>query len=423
LQRALQLLQQRRYGDAETAFRAALERLPDSFTAHFGLGCALQFGGRLTEAETTYRRAQKLKPDDPGLLMNLGTVCRQRHKLREAIEFYSSATRIRPDLQPGWLALGQALLDNKQPLEAEKAFHQAARLAPHAAEPRIGIADALANQQRANAALDEYLRAIALDPSSQNAQTKTESLLLRMAKTQTGEPAIARLSEDHVYERPLHSLADAVALLDGYTYPSTDALERTRALLSQFNPEHLYPAEWWRDRLSRLGATPEAHNKVFRGISSAIYSWSPPAEEALRAVADFAADTRLHSFGAGTGYWEWLLARHFGTSVLASDCAMRHRFVEMVVEDYGTATVGEGETVFLAWIPRGVEAVLNLFQQMRARQKLVIVGEWPDAQGKARICAAERVFAYLDSFFDLAGKISLGYYPYIRDEVRMYRRH
>ena len=136
----------------------------------------------------------------------------------------------------------------------------------------------------------------------------------------------------------------------------------------------------------------------------------------------FAADTLLHSIGAGTGYWEWLLARHFGARVLASDLILRHRFVEMAVEDYGTATVGEDETVFLAWIPRGVEAVLNLFEQMRAGQGLVIIGEGPDAQGKARICATEKVFGYLETFFEAAGTVRLGYYSYIHDDVRMYRR-
>jgi tetratricopeptide (TPR) repeat protein len=416
------LLQQRAYRNAEQAFREALKLKPDFFPTIFGLGCALQFGEEFAEAERWYRQALKLQPNDPGSWMNLGATCRQQRKQREAIESFRRVISVKPDFQPGWSALGQTLLEINQPLDAEEAFRRAEQLAPQAAEPHIGIADALLKQQRNDEALEQYLRAIALDPDSQNAHTKTESLLLRMAHTPTGESAIAHLSEDRIYERPAHSLAEAHALLDAYIYPFAEALERTRTLLQQFDPEQIYPGEWWASQLSRLGAMPEAHQKIFRGISSAIYSWSPPSREALQAVATFAADTLLHSIGAGAGYWEWLLARHFGTRVLASELILRHRFLEMAVEDYGTATVNEDETVFLAWIPQGVEAVLNLFEQMRAGQKLVIIGEGSDAQGKARICATEKVFRYIETGFEPAGTVRLGYYSYIHDDVRMYRR-
>jgi cytochrome c-type biogenesis protein CcmH/NrfG len=416
------LLQYGNYRDAEQAYRAALKLQPDASAAIYGLGCALQYADRSAEAEACFRRSLRDQPDNPGLLMNLGTACMQQRKLDDAIGFFLRATQLKADLHQGWTALGQALLDTNRSQEAEQAFRHAIQLAPQSAAAHIGLGDALSAREQNEAALKSYFDAIAHAPDSQNAHTKVESLLLRMTGAADDRSVLARLLGDHVYDRPRDSLPDALALLDAYTYPYAEAIDESRTFLLHFDPEELYPGTWWKERLSHLATTAGGHDKVLRGISSAIYSWSPPSREAVEAVAFFAGDSVVHSFGAGTGYWEWLLTRHSGKKVLAGDRVLRHRFVEMAVEDYGTATVGEDETVFLAWIPRGVEAVLNLFQQMRAEQKLVIVGEGPDAQGKARICASEKVFRYLETAFEQTARVPLGYYSYIRDDVRMYRK-
>ena len=416
------LLHRGDYHEAGNAFRAVLKIRPDTFPALYGLGCALQYQGRHAEAEGHFRRALQFQPNDPGLWMNLGTVLKQQRKLGDAIESYRKVTQLKPDLHQGWSAFGQTLLELGRPQEAEQAFRHAIWLAPEVAEARIGLGDALSGQQHGDAALESYLNAIALDPKSQNAHTKAESLLLRTAGATGEESVFARLLGDRVYERPADSVPDALALVNAYTYPVAGVLDETRTLLRQFDPEQLYPGAWWKERLSRFGTPAEGHDKVFRGISSAIYSWSPPCREVMEAVAAFTGDAVLHSFGAGTGYWEWLLARHFGTRVLAGDRVLRHRFVAMVVEDYGTASVSDGEVVFLAWVPQGVDVVMNLLRQIRPEQKLVIVGQGPDDTGKARICATDDVFRYLETVFEPAGKVPLGYYSYIRDDVRMYRR-
>ena len=395
---------------------------PDAFAAIFGLGCTLQNMGRSAEAETCFRQSLQDQPNNPGLWMNLGIAFKQQHKLDDAISAFTQVTRLKPDLGQGWSALGLALLDTNRLQEAEEMFRRAVALAPESAEAYIGLGDALSGQHRDDVALESYFLAIDRNSGSQNAHTKAESLLLRMAGAAGEQSAFSRLLEGRVYGRPDDSLPEALALLDAYSYPVTDVITESRKFLRQFEPEKLYPGTWWQEQLSRIATATGGHDKVLRGIFSAVYSWSPPSREAIEAVASFSGDTVVHSFGAGTGYWEWLLARHFGVRVLAGDRVLRNRFVEMVVEDYAMARVGEAETVFLAWIPQGVEAVLNIFQQMRMGQRLVVVGEGPDAQGKARICATERVFKYLESFFEAAGSIPLGYYSYIRDEVKMYRR-
>ncbi|MBI5461480.1 MAG: tetratricopeptide repeat protein [Gammaproteobacteria bacterium] len=416
------LMQIRNPAEAEQPYRAALQLRPDLFPAIYGLGCVLQQHGRSAEAESCFRKALQAQPNDPGLWVNLGTTLRQQHKLSDAIEAYRQAVQIKPDLHPGWSALGQTLLEFKRPREAEQAFQYALAITPNITEARIGLGDALCGQRHDDAALESYLSALALDPQSQNAHTKVESLLLRMAGALGSPSLFERFLENRIYNRPSDSVQDALALLDAYTYPMAGTLDETRTLLQAFDPEQLYPDTWWKDRLSRFGNPAEGHDKVFRGISSALYSWSPPSRDAIEAVASFTGDAVLHSFGAGTGYWEWLLARHFGTRILAGDQVLRHRYVDMVVEDYGTAAVGEGEVVFLAWIPQGVDVVMNLLRQLREGQKLVIVGQGPDDTGKARICATDDAFQFLATAFKPAGNVPLGYYSYIRDDVCLYLR-
>lgn len=416
------LLQRGNYRDSENAFRAALKSRPDISPALYGLGCALQHQGRHTEAENHFRRALQFQPNDPGLSMNLGTVLKQQRKLGEAIECYRKVTQLKPELHQGWSALGQTLLELRRLQEAERAFRRAIQIAPGATEAWIGLGDAISGQPNNEAALECYLHAVALDPKSQNAHTKAESLLLRMAGAVGERPVFARLLENRVYEKPSDAVPDALALADAYTYPIASVLDETRALLRRFDPEQLYPGAWWKKQLSRFGTPAEGHDKIFRGVSSAVYSWSPPSLEAAETVAAFIGKAILHSFGAGTGYWEWLLARHFGTRILAGDRVLRHRFIDMVVEDYATASVGDDEVVFLAWIPQGVDAVMNLLRQIRAGQKLVMVGQGPDETGKARICATDDVFHYLESSFESVGNTPLGYYSYIHDDVRMYKK-
>ena len=416
------LLHQGTYREAENAFRIATGIIPGSCPALHGLGCALQYQTRYAEAEDCFRRALKFQPNDPGLWMNLGTALKQQRILGEAIETYRKVTQLNPGMPQAWSAFGQTLLELGRLQEAEQAFRFAIRLAPEAADAQIGLGDSLSGQQRDDAALHSYLRAIALDPKSQNAHTKAEAFLLRRAGAAGKESAFMRLLEDRVYERPSEAVNDALALFEAYTYPEAWVLNETGKLLRQFNPEKIYPGAWWKEQLSRFGILTEGHDKVFRGICSALYSWSLPSLEAVETVAAFIGKEVLRSFGAGTGYWEWLLATHFGARVRASDRVLRRRFIAMTQEDYSAASVGHGEVVFLAWIPQGVDAVMNLLRQMHTGQKLVVVGQGPDHTGKARICATDEVFRYLDGTFESAEKMPLGYFSYIRDDVRMYRR-
>jgi Flp pilus assembly protein TadD len=74
------LLESRRYADAATRLREAVDLMPDSAEAHNDLGVALASLGRVDEATGHFRRAIELQPDFAEAKRNLESA--QRIPLR-----------------------------------------------------------------------------------------------------------------------------------------------------------------------------------------------------------------------------------------------------------------------------------------------------------------------------------------------------
>lgn len=96
--------------EAATAYRAALERWPDSSLAHLGLGNTLLAMGRPGAAADRYRRALDADPDDVAVLNNLASVLVMLGRCSEAAGLIGRAE----DLAPEGGALRRALADTRQ---------------------------------------------------------------------------------------------------------------------------------------------------------------------------------------------------------------------------------------------------------------------------------------------------------------------
>jgi predicted Zn-dependent protease len=70
---------------AGTAYRAMLERWPDSLGAQMGLGNVLYADNDFRAAEATFRRASAAHPDEPAPWNNLAYALSRQHRDREAI--------------------------------------------------------------------------------------------------------------------------------------------------------------------------------------------------------------------------------------------------------------------------------------------------------------------------------------------------
>jgi protein O-GlcNAc transferase len=117
-------------GQAEAAFRIAVQRDPGNWDAHNNLGVCLQAGGRLLEAESCFRRAIELRP---GL-----------------VESHSNLAGI-------LIGLGRAE-------EAEQGCRRALELDPRSASALNNLGIALSVQFRQDEAMACYLSAIAVSP-------------------------------------------------------------------------------------------------------------------------------------------------------------------------------------------------------------------------------------------------------------------
>lgn len=87
---------------------------PDNTTAHFNLGVAYQFMGKLDMAAQSYRRAISLQPDHAAALVNLTTVLLDAGNIRDAKESIESALAAAPNLHAAHVAKGRALLLDNQ---------------------------------------------------------------------------------------------------------------------------------------------------------------------------------------------------------------------------------------------------------------------------------------------------------------------
>lgn len=93
-------LRERRYPEAETAYRRAIAADPRSAPAHVGLASALDGLNRMSEAEDACRQAIRLEPTSASAHTVLGTVLNGRKRYMEAEAACREAIRLDPRHAP-----------------------------------------------------------------------------------------------------------------------------------------------------------------------------------------------------------------------------------------------------------------------------------------------------------------------------------
>ncbi len=123
-------LADKKWTDAETAYRLALETDPDSALYHNQLAVALDGEARYAEAEPHYRLAASAAPGDAVMQGNLGFCLYRQGKYADAIPLYREAIRLAPTtaMYRNWL--GSILSLNGEFAEAEKEMREAVHLDP-----------------------------------------------------------------------------------------------------------------------------------------------------------------------------------------------------------------------------------------------------------------------------------------------------
>lgn len=198
--------------DTEAAYRRAIELDPQFAVAHVHLARLLRKNNRASEAEPYYkraielaqdaptlvliantlqseqrwpdsdpvlRRALELDPRNPGALYLMGRLLVVRQKYDEAEPLLKSAIEISPRSFAPYSVLGSAYLRSNRLDDAEKIYNRAAEIASPAERKGLaggfgfgGIGDEHMKAGRHTDAARAYERALQLDPTNAELQTK-----------------------------------------------------------------------------------------------------------------------------------------------------------------------------------------------------------------------------------------------------------
>jgi tetratricopeptide (TPR) repeat protein len=208
--------QSRIYVDAESLYRATIERNPDAWmaqnnlagvliergaaqeamgyaekalvlkpdyaAARNNLGLALASLGHIDDALEQYREAVKLEPDYAEAHNNLGLLLAQHGDVDGAIGHYRRALAIDPRLAGAHYNLAEALMANGQMSEAVAELQMALTYRPGYAEAHNSLGVILAQSGKIDEASSEFLRAVRIRPNYAEARNNLGIVLARSGR-------------------------------------------------------------------------------------------------------------------------------------------------------------------------------------------------------------------------------------------------
>ncbi len=171
------LVGQKRFDEAEQAYRQALALNPEFPEALGNLASLLDRLGRLPEAEDAYRKALVHMPDHPVILTNLGSVLEKSEKTADALDIYRRAADADPGSAERLYDLGRLLGATGALEDALAALGRAIDLAPDLAKAQCEIGNVLLAQEKPEAALQAFERTLEIDPAFAAAHSNMGLLL------------------------------------------------------------------------------------------------------------------------------------------------------------------------------------------------------------------------------------------------------
>ena len=154
--------QARVYTDAETLWRATVERNPGCGLAWNNLGVLALERGDEAGAERLFFEALRQTPDYEAALNNCGYILARKGRAEEAIGYYERALAIWPAYPDAHVNLGNALFVTGRPGEAVGNYERAIELRPDLLEPKNNLALALVATGRTAEAIPRFEEALAL---------------------------------------------------------------------------------------------------------------------------------------------------------------------------------------------------------------------------------------------------------------------
>jgi tetratricopeptide (TPR) repeat protein len=170
------------YRDAMTLYQDTLNKNPECWMAHYGLGLGLFKTGRPQEEIKQYEQALRLKPDYAEAHNNLGAALADIGQPEEAIEHYEQALRLKPDYPEAHYNLGYALANAGRLQEAIEHYEQALRLKPDYANAHNNLGNALKSTGHYQEAIEHLRQALRLSPDSIEAHNNLGATLAQSGR-------------------------------------------------------------------------------------------------------------------------------------------------------------------------------------------------------------------------------------------------
>jgi len=160
----LSLVSQRRFDEAVSHCRQAVQINPNSARLHKSLGVALAAQGKFEEAISSYRQALQLKPNYAEVYNYLGDALQSQGWLDEAVSAYRQALQFKPNYVEAHNNLSVALQLKGRSNEAITHLRQALEAEPYYAEAYCNLGVVLQSQGKLDEAVSCYRRAVQLKP-------------------------------------------------------------------------------------------------------------------------------------------------------------------------------------------------------------------------------------------------------------------
>jgi tetratricopeptide (TPR) repeat protein len=160
-------------GDYEQARQELLKLatlVPKSAETQRKLGTVLQLEGRLPEAETCFRAALQRDPDYVEALVGLGQVEAVRGDIAPALKHFETAIEIEPHLAKAHYALGSLLQSQGKIDEALAEYFRALESEPNNTDVSLNVAAIQLAQNQPDQALSRLDRVVELAPEDGNAR-------------------------------------------------------------------------------------------------------------------------------------------------------------------------------------------------------------------------------------------------------------
>ena len=166
LNKALSLLNNNKFDEANTVYHDGIFKFPDSHQIYHAYGVALIAKNEPMLAIEKFHQALKLDPQNPNYNSDLGEMYRRIKKLDLSIEFNLNSVKLSPVSDSAHYNLGLAYLDNKNTEKAILHFEKAIKINPKHGYALNNLGSAFLKLGNKKLSLEFYQKALDVNPEN-----------------------------------------------------------------------------------------------------------------------------------------------------------------------------------------------------------------------------------------------------------------